>query len=84
MPFAFGPTAKDLLADPHLEARQFFEAIDHPEAKSLRYPGPPFRMSETPLASRPAPAKGEHTVETLRALGYHLEEVAILADRGVI
>lgn len=84
MPFAFVPTAKDLLADPHLEARQFFEAIDHPEAGSLRYPGPPFRMSETPLASRPAPAKGAHTVETLRAVGYHLEEVAILADRGVI
>jgi crotonobetainyl-CoA:carnitine CoA-transferase CaiB-like acyl-CoA transferase len=84
MPFAYVPTAKDLLEDPHLEARRFFLRLEHPDAGALRYPGAPFRMTETPLESRPAPRKGEHTAEELRKAGYDREELAILADRGVI
>ncbi len=84
MPFALVPSARDLLADPHLAARGFFEEVDHHDAGRLRYPGAPFRMSETPLASQPAPRKGQDNVDELRKAGYDREELAILADRGVI
>ena len=45
-----------LLADPQLAARDFFAPIP---GTSLRFPGPPFRMSRTPLRTRSAaPALG--------------------------
>ncbi|HEV2369170.1 MAG TPA: CoA transferase, partial [Acidimicrobiales bacterium] len=34
----------DLLADPHFRARGFWHSLEHPEAGSLEYPGPPVRM----------------------------------------
>ena len=60
-------TVSDLLTDPHLEARRFFVAIDHPVAGTFRYPGVAYRMSNSPLAlgSRPAPTLGQHNAEVL-------------------
>ena len=60
-------TVSDLLSDPHLEARQFFVAIDHPVAGRFRYPGVPYKLSETTLSlgSRPAPTLGQHNDEVL-------------------
>ena len=62
-------TVKDLLEDPHLEARQFFAPIDHPAVGKLRYPGVPYRLSETrlPVVERPAPTLGQHNDELARA-----------------
>jgi crotonobetainyl-CoA:carnitine CoA-transferase CaiB-like acyl-CoA transferase len=55
-------TVEDLLKDPHLEAREFFVTIDHPVAGSLKYPGVPYKLSNTALSldARPAPMLGEH------------------------
>ncbi|MCI0437958.1 MAG: CoA transferase [Chloroflexi bacterium] len=55
-------TVEDLLDDKHLEYRQFFVEIDHPAAGRFKYPGVPYRFSNTPLplAERPAPLLGEH------------------------
>ena len=62
-------TVKDLLEDPHLEARQFFVPIDHPAVGNLRYPGIPYRLSKTklPIVERPAPTLGQHNDELARA-----------------
>jgi len=61
-------TVSDLLSDPHLKARQFFVAIDHPVAGSFQYPGAAYRLSKTPLTlgSRPAPRLGQHNAEILQ------------------
>jgi len=83
MPFAFVPTVRDLLEDEHLAARGFFQRIEHPEAGELPYPGPPFRMTETPPAIERAPTLGEHNEAVLGDLGYSLEEQAILREREV-
>ena len=48
-------TVKDLLEDPHLEARQFFIPIDHPAVGKLRYPGVPYRLSKTDTSRSRAP-----------------------------
>ena len=57
------PTVKDLVEDEHLQARDFFERIEHPKAGELTHAGPPFRMSETPPVINPAPTLGEHNGE---------------------
>lgn len=56
LPFAAVHAPQDLLADPQLAARGFFAPIP---GTDLRFPGPPFRMSRTPLQTRSAaPALG--------------------------
>ena len=62
-------TVKDLMADPHLEDRRFFVPISHPAAGELRYPGVPYKLSETdlPLGNLPAPTLGERNDEILHS-----------------
>lgn len=84
MPFALVPTTADLLEDRHLAERGFFVEIEHPEAGKLRHTGPPFRMSETPSRSGPAPALGQDNEAVLEEAGYNREDLGILRDRGVI
>jgi crotonobetainyl-CoA:carnitine CoA-transferase CaiB-like acyl-CoA transferase len=85
-PFALVPTMRDLLADPHLAARGYFAEIEHPEAGTLRYPGPPWRMSATPWQPGRAPLLGEHTADLLTsdAAGYEAADLTILRERGII
>ena len=42
--------------------RDYFTTVEHPEIGEYPLPGPPFRMSETPIAPpKPAPLLNEHT-----------------------
>lgn len=62
---------EDLAKNPQLEARAWFQDVAHPELNdTLRYPGPPYRLSETPwrITRRP-PLLGEHTDEVLGEIG---------------
>ncbi len=83
MPFAYVPTASDLLEDAHLCDRGFFRKVAHPKAGEVTQTGPHFRMSETPPQTGPAPMLGEHNEETLADAGYSLEDQIILRERGV-
>jgi crotonobetainyl-CoA:carnitine CoA-transferase CaiB-like acyl-CoA transferase len=79
-------TAAAVVADPHLAARNYFLAVEHPEMGSLRYPGAPYRHSETPWAiSRPAPRVGEHNEEIFCGeLGVPWQTLRGLVERGVV
>lgn len=56
----------DLVAEPHMKARDWFQTIEHPRAGRVVHPGFPYKLSETPCATtRPAPLLGEHTDEVL-------------------
>jgi crotonobetainyl-CoA:carnitine CoA-transferase CaiB-like acyl-CoA transferase len=66
LPFGYVATAPDLFASPQLRSREFFERIDHPEARDLPYPGAPFVMDGTPFVFERAPLLGEHNHEVLR------------------
>ena len=78
-------TTEDLLADPHYNERGFWVDIDHPLAGTFKYPGAPFKMSETPWKiKRPAPLLGQHNEEVLGDLGYSKEDLLILRQQGVI
>jgi crotonobetainyl-CoA:carnitine CoA-transferase CaiB-like acyl-CoA transferase len=84
MPFAIVPTVADLLDDPHLAERAFFQRLDHPKAGELTYTGPPFRMSETPAQIERAPTLGEHNESLLGDIGYSKDDQDILRERGVL
>ena len=78
-------TMEDLSSDPHLRERGYFQTIEHPEAGRLEYFGPPFALHGTPVALRPAPLLGQHTVEVLtERLGYTREQVVRLRQRNVV
>jgi crotonobetainyl-CoA:carnitine CoA-transferase CaiB-like acyl-CoA transferase len=42
-------TPRRLLDDPHLQSRGFFRTLVHPRLGALRFPGPPARLSATPM-----------------------------------
>ena len=85
LPFAYVPTASDLLSDEHLAERGFFVRQTHPKAGAITLPGAPFRMSETPLSETAAPLRGEANVDVLVGeLGYEKSDLTIFSDRGVI
>jgi formyl-CoA transferase len=77
-------TVEDVFNDPHLQARNYFQEIDHPYTGRLKYPGAQFKMSETPYRAGRAPLLGEHTDEVLGELGYKQEDVARLRAQGAI
>jgi crotonobetainyl-CoA:carnitine CoA-transferase CaiB-like acyl-CoA transferase len=78
-------TIEDLLQDEHLAARGFFHEVQHPDAGSLRYPGPPARMTATPGAVRPAPRLGADTDSVLRELlGLSPAQIVLLRQQGIV
>jgi crotonobetainyl-CoA:carnitine CoA-transferase CaiB-like acyl-CoA transferase len=74
----------DLFESPHLRARNYFQELEHPLAGTLTYPGPLFRMSDTPTVPRRAPLLGEHTEEVLTELGLETQDINVLRGTGVI
>ncbi len=84
---AAGPinSVADVLADEQYAARGYFRELAHPRAGTLRYPGWPYRMTATPPGfSRAAPRLGEHTDAVCAGVGYTVEEVRELRQRGVL
>ena len=78
--------AADLYADPHLNARDYFEPVDDYEAGTNRYITRPYRISGVELDSEsPTPLFGQHNAELLdELLGLSGDEIAGLQERGVI
>ena len=81
--------SKDLLFDPHLRERRFYEVVRHHPSTGmppLPYAGRPWRLSATPaVAPRAAPLMGEHNDFVLRELlGLTDSDVARLESEGVI
>ena len=78
---------QQVVGSPHLAERGYFVEIDHPEAGSLKYPGPGFLMDGVnPMeGSRAPPALGEHNSEILGGeLGLTAEELGLLRAARVI
>ena len=84
-PFAPVQNAEDIARCPQLEARSYFVEVVHPEAGALRYPGPLFRLSESPRRHwEAAPLLGQHNLEVYQALGVSKEELEALTAQGVV
>lgn len=79
-------TFDEVMADPQLNARGYFQEVPHPEAGSFQYPGPPYRLSASPCrVVRPAPTLGQHNREVLGGeLGLEEAELMEMAASGII
>ena len=77
---------RELFQDPHYQAREFFESVDHPATGPRDYPGFPFRLSKSEMeVRRPAPTLGEHNREVLGGLlGLTDEALRGLEEAGII
>jgi crotonobetainyl-CoA:carnitine CoA-transferase CaiB-like acyl-CoA transferase len=80
-------TTADISRDAHLEARGFWEKVDHPELGcELTYAGAPLKMSSDSWGIRcRAPLIGEHNTEIYAGeLGLTPDELAVLKSQNVI
>jgi len=78
---------EDITENAQLEARNFWETLEHPELEeAITYPGAPVKMTETPWRmSRRAPLIGEHNEEVYeKELGLGSEELSMLKEKNVI
>jgi crotonobetainyl-CoA:carnitine CoA-transferase CaiB-like acyl-CoA transferase len=85
------PAERLLMADQmydveQLDARGFYEDLNHPVTGRQRYPGWPFRISPGPAHHHrsAAPTLGQHNTEVLKALGMSDAEIAALREHRVI
>lgn len=75
----------DLFTDPHLQARDFIQVVEHPTAGPVKLMRNPIRMSKSLVPLRPAPLLGEATREILaRDLGLDERALDALMSEGVI
>jgi benzylsuccinate CoA-transferase BbsF subunit len=79
-------TAKDILADPHLDSRDFFVEVDQGALGTAKLPRMPWRISgvEHPVYT-PAPRHGDSTDEVLQGLvGLDVDEIERLRSIGAV
>jgi crotonobetainyl-CoA:carnitine CoA-transferase CaiB-like acyl-CoA transferase len=77
--------AADLLENPHLRERGFFEWVERAGDGGRWYPRQPIQLSDTVVGTRvPAPTLGEHTDEVLqRLLAMAPAELQVLANAKI-
>ena len=86
MLFGIVQTPADLAQCAQLEAREFYEEVEHPVIGKIKVPFRLWNMTESPARyRRPAPLLGQHNAEVYgRILGYTEDETDALQKAGVI
>jgi crotonobetainyl-CoA:carnitine CoA-transferase CaiB-like acyl-CoA transferase len=80
-------TTREVLASEQLAARDYWQALEHPElGQAIRYPGPFAKFSASPLRyRRRPPTVGEHNRELyVGELGFTEQQLAEMQRTGVI
>jgi len=79
-------TADRMYNIPQLDARGYYEEVEHPLTGPHRYPGWPFTMAPGPTRHHRSapPTLGQHNEDVLRDLGLTDDELAELRARQVI
>jgi formyl-CoA transferase len=76
---------EDIAADPQYLARAMFESLELPDGRPFKAPAVVPRLSATPGGTDwIGPALGAHTEEVLHALGYGVDEIAAMREKGAI
>ncbi len=75
----------EVLADPHLKAREMIVDVDYPTRGTYQTVGCPVKLSDSPAGVTRPPLFGEHTAELLSEIfGLDPDEVRHLRDDGVV
>jgi crotonobetainyl-CoA:carnitine CoA-transferase CaiB-like acyl-CoA transferase len=76
----------EVIDDPHLQSRGFWDVVNHPEAGTYKQVTTPWLLSKSPRApSTPAPGLGEHNYQVLSGLlGLPTSEIDTLAQKSII
>ena len=75
----------DFMKDPHIQARGFFSAVNHPVLGTFQQPGNCFMVNGSRSGASPAPLLGQHNHEVFCGeLGFGEKELAVLAADKVI
>ena len=78
-------TYDQILADPHIKARNMVVEYDHPVIGRMKSLGLPVKSTgELTAIRKPAPWLGQHSDESVRSLGYGDKEIDALFAEGVI
>jgi len=77
---------KDLLENPQLNYRNFWQTMQHDNlGGKVVYPGPPYEFGELKWRlGNAAPMFGQHTAEIMRELGYAQDTIDALDKEGII
>src|SRR3979409_437722 len=75
----------EVLADPHLKAREMIVAVDYPTRGTYQTVGCPIKLSDSPVAVSRPPLLGEHTDVLLESLcGVEPDEAKRLRQEGIV
>ena len=75
----------EVLADPHLKARDMIVDLDDPARGEYKVIGCPIKISSNDVNIDPPPLLGEHSAEVLESLlGMGKEELDRLAESGIV
>jgi len=78
-------SVKDIVADPHYQARDMLLDTELPDGVHVKMPGIVPKLSETPGEVRwQGPTLGEHTDSVLSALGVSAGDIAAMREKGII
>jgi formyl-CoA transferase len=72
----------EVMADPHLRARDMIVEVSHPVRGSYITAGNPIKLSASPTKISAAPLLGQHRQEILKELGYTPAQIDALAADG--
>ncbi|MBI3918622.1 MAG: CoA transferase [Betaproteobacteria bacterium] len=72
-------TIEDVLLDPQTAARDMIMELEHATLGTIKVPGIPIKMSETPGSGRrPPPLLGQHQEEVLTEIGLSRESISAM------
>jgi formyl-CoA transferase len=79
-------TVPEVFDSPQAQARGLALNVEHPTGGSIKVPGFPYKLAQTPAEVRlPPPLLGEHTEKVLaELLGYSPEEISRFREQGAI
>jgi CoA:oxalate CoA-transferase len=79
-------SVSDLVKDEQLDFRHFWQEVEHAVAGKIKYPGAPFKHSETPaMIDQPAPLLGDYNEKAICGiLGYSRQDLVRMRQMGII